>query len=414
MNNRITALCVQLYLHGSFKTRISSNALFLLRACFLSTSFFYASLILPSLALAQTFQTKAPQALLLDFNTGTILYSKSEHTKIPPASLAKLMTMEVIFKRLKDGNLSLDDKFLVSNDSWKRGGSSSGGSTMFAKLNSEITLENLIRGVIIQSANDGAMVIAEGLAGSELAFSNIMNERAKIIGMNNSNFKNATGLPAKDQYVSIFDMAILAKHLITEYPEFYKYYAERTFTWNKIKQHNRNPLLAMSIGADGFKTGYTKQSGYAIVGSAKQGDRRLIAVLSGMKSKIERAEEARKILDWGFRAFEKLDLFYDDDVIAKVGIYGGNKSEVGVVGGGNLQIFLPVGSRARVKARVAYNYPLKPPIKKGDNIATLKIWVGDDLTQESPLYAVEGVAKGGIIRQSTDAFQELLTGWIPN
>lgn len=403
MNNRIVAPFVQ-FLLGLSNERFLKKAL-----CFIFVSFFCSTL-----SLAQTFQTKAPQALLLDFNTGTILFSKSAHTKIPPASLAKLMTMEVIFKRLKDGNLSLNDKFLVSEDSWKRGGSSSGGSTMFAKLNSEISLENLIRGVIIQSANDGAMVIAEGLAGSELAFSNIMNERAKIIGMKNSNFKNATGLPDDEQYVSISDMAVLAKHLITEYPDFYKFYSEREFTWNKIKQRNRNPLLSMDIGADGFKTGYTEESGYAIVGSAKKGDRRLIAVLSGMKTKRERAEEARKILDWGFRAFEKLDLFYDDEEIAKVGVYGGDKSEIGVKGGKNLQIFLPVGSRARVKARVAYNYPLMPPIEKGDNIATLKIWVGDDLAQESPLYAAEGVAKGGIIRQSTDAFQELLTGWIPN
>lgn len=365
-------------------------------------------------AFAQSFHTKAPQALLLDMNTGTILFAKEEDTRIPPASLAKLMTMEVIFNRLKEGNLSLTDKFLVSEDSWKRGGSRSGGSTMFAKLNSEIILEDLIRGVIIQSANDGAMIIAEGLAGSELAFSNIMNERAKLIGMKNSNFRNATGLPAENQYVSIADMAILAKHLITKYPVFYKYYAEKEFTWNKIKQRNRNPLLSMGIGADGFKTGYTEESGYAIVGSAIQGDRRLIAILSGMKSKRERAEEARKILDWGFRAFEKLDLFDNNEIIAKVGIYGGGKSEIGVEVGKDLQIFLPVGNRARIKARVAYNYPLIPPIKKGDKVATLKIWVGDDLAQESPLYASEDVAKGGIVRQATDAFQELLTGWIPN
>lgn len=365
-------------------------------------------------ALAQTFQTKAPQALLLDFNTGTILFAKAKDTKIPPASLAKLMTMEVVFNRLKEGSLSLSDKFLVSEDSWKRGGSKSGGSTMFAELNSEIELENLIRGVIIQSANDGAMIIAEGLAGSELAFSNIMNERAGIIGMKNSNFRNATGLPDKNQYVTLSDMAVLAKHLITEYPKFYKYYAEKEFTWNKIKQRNRNPLLSMDIDADGFKTGYTEESGYAIIGSAKQGDRRLIAILSGMKSKRERGEEARKILDWGFRAFEKLDLFDNNEVIAKVGIYGGNKSEIGVEVGKDLQIFLPVGNRARIKARVAYNYPLIPPINKGDKIATLKIWIGDDLAQESPLYAAEDVAKGGMVRQATDAFQELLTGWIPN
>lgn len=362
---------------------------------------------------AQNFQTKAPLALLLDAGTGTVLFAKNQHEKIPPASLAKLITMEVVFSRLKEGSLSLTDKFLVSEDSWKRGGSGSGGSTMFAKLNSEIELEDLIRGVIVQSANDGAMIIAEGLAGSEDAFSNIMNERAQFIGMKNSNFRNATGLPAENQHVSLSDMALLARHLITEYPKYYKYYSEPSFTWNKIKQSNRNPLLPMGIGADGFKTGYTEESGYAIVGSAIKGDRRLIAVLSGMKSKRERAEESRKILDWGFRAFERLNLFDDHEVIAQVGVYGGDKASIGVEGGADMQIFLPVGSRARIKARVAYNYPLLPPIDKGDKIATLKIWVGDNLAQETPLYAVEDVAKGGLVRRSIDAFQEILTGWIP-
>lgn len=363
---------------------------------------------------AQTFQSKAPQALLMDADTGTVLFAKEADTKIPPASLAKLMTMEVVFHRLQSGNLSLEDKFFVSENAWRKGGTNSGGSTMFAKLKSEISLENLIRGVIIQSANDGCIIIAEGLAGSEDAFSNLMNERARAIGLKDSRFRNSTGLPDPAQKVSIRDLAKLAKHMIDKYPEYYKYYSEPEFEWNKILQRNRNPLLSMDIGADGFKTGFTEESGYAIVGTAVRDGQRLITVLSGMKSKRERAEESRKILDWGFRAFEKRELIGANQVIAEIGVYGGEKSTVGVVGDKKVEIYLPVGSGDFLKTRVAYDYPLMPPIKKGDKVATLKVWVDKTLTQETPLYAAEDVAKGGIVRQATDAFQELLTGWIPN
>lgn len=370
--------------------------------------------LIGSPAFSQSFQSKAPQALLMDADTGTVLFAKEENTKIPPASLAKLMTMEVVFHRIKSGNLSLEDKFFVSEDAWKRGGANSGGSTMFAKLKSEISLEDLIRGVIIQSANDGCIIIAEGLAGSEAAFANLMNERARAIGLKNSRFRNSTGLPDPGQRMTISDLAKLAKHMIDEYPEFYKFYSETEFTWNKITQRNRNPLLAMDIGADGFKTGYTEESGYAIVGTSVRDGQRLIAVMSGMKTKSQRAEESRKILDWGFRAFEKRELVAANQIVAEVGVYGGDKANVGVVGDGKVEIYLPVGSGDFLKTRVAYNYPLMPPIKKGDKIATLKVWVDKTLTQETPLYAVEDVNKGGIVRQATDAFQELLTGWIPN
>lgn len=375
---------------------------------------FFALAIFNTKAQAQTFQSKAPQALLMDSDTGTILFAKEENSKIPPASLAKLMTMEVVFHRLKSGALSLEDKFFVSENAWKNGGANSGGSTMFAKLKSEISLENLIRGVIIQSANDGCMIIAEGLAGSESAFANLMNERARAIGLKDSVFRNATGLPDPNQKVTIIDLAKLARHMIDEYPEFYKYYSEPEFEWNKILQRNRNPLLSMDIGADGFKTGYTEESGYAIVGTAVRDGQRLIAVLSGMKSKRQRAEESRKILDWGFRAFEKRELVEANQVIADVSIYGGEKASIGVVGKEKVEIYLPIGSADFLKTRVAYNYPLMPPIKKGDQVATLKVWIDKTLTQETPLYAAEDVEKGGIVRRATDAFQELLTGWIPN
>ncbi|MBL4726555.1 MAG: D-alanyl-D-alanine carboxypeptidase [Rhizobiaceae bacterium] len=361
---------------------------------------------------AQIYSTKAEQALLLDSDTGTILFAKNIEQEIPPASLAKLMTMEVVFEALKSGGLSLTDTFFVSENAWRKGGTSSGGSTMFAKLNSEIALEDLIRGVIIQSGNDACIVIAEGMAGSEEAFASLMNEHARKLGMTDTIFRNSTGLPDPDQHVSIRDLAKLTRHIISEYPQYYRYYGEREFTWNNINQRNRNPLLAMNIGADGMKTGYTEASGYAIVGSAIRDGQRLITVMSGMKSKRQRSEEARKILDWGFRAFEKIELFADGEVIGFANVYGGETSGVGVSSKGPLSIYLPIGNRDRLKARISYEGPLMPPVEQGQKIATLKVWVGDTLSQETPLYASETVEKGGLQRQATDAIKELLFGWM--
>ncbi|MBL4892636.1 MAG: D-alanyl-D-alanine carboxypeptidase [Rhizobiaceae bacterium] len=361
---------------------------------------------------AQTYSTQAKQALLLDSDTGTILFAKNIEEKIPPASLAKLMTMEVVFDALKSGGLKLTDTFFVSENAWRKGGTSSGGSTMFAKLNSEIALEDLIRGVIVQSGNDACIIIAEGMAGSEESFAGLMNEHARRLGLTDTVFRNSTGLPDPDQHVSIRDLAKLARHVISEYPEYYRYYNEVEFTWNKIKQRNRNPLLAMKIGADGMKTGYTEASGYAIVGSAIRDGQRLITVMSGMTSKRQRSEESRKILDWGFRAFEKINLFEDGEVIGLANVYGGETSGVGVSSKGPLSIYLPIGNRDRLKARISYEGPLMPPVEKGQKIATLKVWVGDTLSQETPLYANETVEKGGLQRQATDAIKELLFGWM--
>ena len=363
-------------------------------------------------AQAQIYSTPAEAALLMDAETGTVLFSKNPDTRIPPASLAKIMTMEVVFDQLKRGKLKLDDRFFVSENAWRNGGASSGGSTMFAKLNSEIRLEDLIRGVVIQSANDGSIIIAEGLAGSEQAFANLMNQRARQIGLDASNFTNSTGLPDPEQYVTIRDLAKLARYIIREYPNYYRYYREKDFEWNNIRQRNRNPLLASNIGADGMKTGYTEESGYGIVGTAKREGRRLVAVLSGMTSKSQRAEEARKILDWGFRAFEKITLFEEGEILGQASVYGGEKPGVDVVGEGPVSIYLPIGYRDKMKARIVYTGPLMPPVAKGSQIASLKVWIDDELSQETQLYAAEDVNKGGLQRQAVDALKELLFGWL--
>lgn len=374
---------------------------------------FIVTILLPvNAALAQLYSTPAKQALLMDADTGTILFAKEPDARIPPASLAKLMTMEVVFSQLKSGKLKLQDKFFVSENAWRKGGANSGGSTMFAKLNSEIPLEDLIRGVIVQSANDGCIIIAEGLAGSEEAFAGLMNERARKLGLSGSFFTNSTGLPDESQYVSIRDLAKLTQHIISEYPVLYRYYSELEFEWNNILQRNRNPLLRMNVGADGMKTGYTEASGYGIVGTAIRGNQRLIAVMSGMTSKRQRAEEARKILDWGFRAFEKFSLFEDGEIIGYANVYGGETSGVAVAGKGPVEIYLPIGNRDRLRARIIYTGPLLPPVESGDRIATLKVWIGDELSQETALYAAETVEQGGIQRQAVDALKELLFGWL--
>jgi serine-type D-Ala-D-Ala carboxypeptidase (penicillin-binding protein 5/6) len=364
-------------------------------------------------ALAQLYETKAKTAMLIDFDTGTVLFEKDADVKFPPASLAKLMTMEVVFNALKTGKLKLSDTFFVSENAWRNGGAESGGSTMFAKLNSEIALSDLIQGVIIQSANDGCIIIAEGMAGSEAGFAGLMNERAKAIGLKGSYFTNSTGLPDPQQHVTARDLAQLARHIIREYPEYFRFYSQESFTWNNITQKNRNPLLTMGIGADGMKTGYTEESGYSIVGTVKRGEQRLIAVLLGMETMNERAEESRKILDWGSRAFEKVRLYDAGEIIGEASVYGGAKPGVGVVGQAPVEIYLPIGFRDRIRAQITYTGPLVPPVEQGARIATLKVWIGDALSQETPLYAGETVDQGGLQRRAIDALKELALGWIP-
>jgi D-alanyl-D-alanine carboxypeptidase (penicillin-binding protein 5/6) len=365
-----------------------------------------------STAHAQLFETRAKQALLIDAETGTVLFSKDPDKPIPPASLAKLMTMEVVFNAIKQGRLTLDDTFVVSENAWRRGGAMSGGSTMFAELKSSIRLEDLIQGVIVQSANDGCIIIAEGMAGSEENFARLMTERAREIGLTTSVFKNPHGLPAEGQIVTVRDLVRLGQHIWREYPEFYKYYGQREFKWNGILQRNRNPLLAMDIGADGMKTGFTDESGYAIVGSVAREGRRLFVAMSGMESDNERAEEARRILDWGIRAFERVDLFDEGEMVGEAKVYGGAKSGVKLTANGPLAIFVPITNRDRMIARIVYRGPVVAPIEAGAAVGSLKVWIGDTLSQETPLYAAESVAQGKLYERALDAVEELLVGWM--
>ncbi len=371
-----------------------------------------ASLAFPQATKAQLFETKAKHAFLMDAESGSILFQKEANSLFPPASLAKLMTMEVVFRALSTGELSLEDTFTISENAWRRGGSNSGGSTMFAKLNSDVRLEDLIRGVIVQSANDACIAIAEGMAGSERAFAGLMNERARELGLKESVFRNSTGLPDPEQKVTAKELAYLTRHIQTTYPGYYKYYSEPEFTWNKIRQRNRNPLLSANMGADGLKTGYTDASGYAIVGSAIQDGQRLILVLSGMESKKQRRGEARKLMQWGFRAFKAIDIFEADEVVGEARMFGGAKTGVELKARGPLKIFVPIGSRDRLRARIVYLGPILAPVEEGSQIATLQVEIGGILSQETPLYAAESVGTGTIRQRAFDALGELLLGWM--
>ncbi len=373
---------------------------------------FAAMLLAVAPAHAQLFETKAGQAFMIDADTGTILFSKDPDKPIPPASLAKLMTMEVVFNAIEAGRLTLEDKFQVSENAWRTGGAGSGGSTMFAALKSTIRLEDLIKGVVVQSANDGCIIIAEGMAGSEENFAALMTERAREIGLTQSVFKNSTGLPAEGQVVTARELVQLAQHIWREYPEFYKFYGLRDFTWNKITQRNRNPLLTMDIGADGMKTGFTEESGYAIVGSVSRGGNRVFVAMSGMSSERERAEEARKLLEWGARAFQKSELFAENEVVGEAQVFGGARGGVPLKAKGPVAIFIPITNKDRLIARIVYEGPLAAPVEEGTRVGTLRVWIGDTLSQETPLFAAESVGVGSLHQRAWDAVGELLVGWL--
>ncbi|MBZ9896630.1 D-alanyl-D-alanine carboxypeptidase [Mesorhizobium sp. BR1-1-6] len=363
-------------------------------------------------ASAQLFETKAAQAFMIDAETGTVLFSKDADKPIQPASMAKLMTMEVVFNAVKSGRLTLDDTFVVSENAWRKGGAPSGTSTMFAKLKSAVRVEDLIQGVTVQAANDGCIVLAEGLAGSEDNFAAQMTERARQIGLAKSTFVNSTGLPAEGQQTSVRELAMLALHLWRDYPDLYRYYGLKDFTWNKISQRNRNPLLAMDIGADGLAVGSSEVSGFGIVGSVGHNGARVIAAMSGLASDKERAEEARKLLEWGARSFEKTQIFAKDEVVGQAQVFGGIKAGVTLKAKGPIAIFLPVANRDKLTASIVYDGPVAAPVEEGQPVGVLRVWIGDTLSQETPLFAAESIGIGTLPQRALDAVKELAVGWL--
>jgi serine-type D-Ala-D-Ala carboxypeptidase (penicillin-binding protein 5/6) len=359
-----------------------------------------------------SYSTSVPYAILIEAESGTILFEKAADQLVAPASLAKLMTVEVVFDQLALGNIKIDEEFTVSEHAWRTGGAPSGGSTMFAPIHSKIAVGDLLRGAIIQSGNDACIVLAEGIAGNESAFARLMNDRARELGLEKSFFTNPTGLPDPEQRVTVRELARLTQHIIRTYPEHYKIYAERDFTWNKIRQQNRNPLLTMNIGADGLKTGYTKEAGYGLVGSAVQDGLRLIVVVNGAKSDKERANEARKLLDWGFRAFETRLLFAEGQTVAEAKVYGGARGYVPVLGKGPINLMVPRGTPDRISAKMIYVGPVRAPVRQGQPIGRLQIWRNETLALEVPLQAGEDVGTGSTTQRAFDAAVELMIGLV--
>jgi len=358
------------------------------------------------------FDTKAKFAVLMDYQSGTVLYQKNADERMEPASMAKLMTIAIAFEQLKRGQLRMDDEVFISEKAWREGGAASGGSTMFAELDSKVAVEDIIRSIIIQSGNDASIAIAEAIGGTELSFVRMMNEKAQDLGLENSEFANSTGLPDPTMYVSARDLGNLARYIIKNYPEYYPIFAEPDFEWNNIKQGNRNTLLDDGIGVDGLKTGHTESAGYGIVASTTENGRRLIAVLHGMSSKKERSEEARKLVTWGSRNFERFEAFDDGELVGEIPVYGGEKPKVGLTGDGRIDLYVPKGSKRCLSAKIVYNGPLIPPIDQGQEVASLQVWCDDNLIQSSPLYAAETVEQGGLVRRATDALKELAFGWL--
>ena len=353
------------------------------------------------------FTTSAGFALVEDYDSGAVLFEKSADAPMPPASTAKLLTAEIVFRELKEGRLHLDDIFDVSEKAWREGGAHAHGAAMFLAVHSHVRIEDLLRGLIIQSGNDAAMTLAEGIAGTEANFAEMMNKRAAELGMENSHFANARGKFDPSQHVTARDMARLAAYVIRNYPDYYHYFGEKEFTWNKIRQLNRNPLLTMDLGADGLKAGDVGDGGFALVGTAVQEGQRLIVVMNGLKSATERAEEARKLFDYGFHSFDRRVLFEPGDKVGTASVYGGRSSEVPLVSEGPIVLFVPREDSDKLIAKIVYTGPLAAPVDAGKEAARLKIWRGDMLVVDVPLKTGAAVPLGGLTQRAFDAGIEL-------
>lgn len=364
-------------------------------------------------ALAQGgFQTSAPYALLIDADSRTVLFEKAADELMAPASMVKIMTAALVFEEMTRGRLKLEDEFPISENAWRKGGAPAGGSAMFAQLNSRVKISDLLAGLIVQSGNDAAIALAEGIAGSEGAFARRMTERARALGLAKSTFANATGFSDPIQKVTARELALLSLHVIEAYPELYKIFGQREFTWNKIRQLNRNPLLTMEIGADGLKTGNITESGFGLVASAVQNGQRLVLVVNGLKTARDREIEARKLLEWGFRSFDSRQVFAANEVIGEASLYGGTKRGVEVTAQKPVRMLVPRGSNERVVARVVYTGPVRAPVVKGAEIGRLRIMRGETQALDLPVFAAEDVAEGPLMRRAMDAVFEQGVVWV--
>ncbi|SMF69311.1 D-alanyl-D-alanine carboxypeptidase (penicillin-binding protein 5/6) [Xaviernesmea oryzae] len=358
------------------------------------------------------FVTKAKQVYMVEAKTGTVLLASNENQTFPPASLAKLMTMEVVFSAIKKGEISPDTVYPVSEHAWRTGGAPSGTTTMFAALKSQVRVEDLVKGVIIQNANDACIVLAEGISRSDAEFAARMTARAKDLGLARSVFGNSTGLPDAESHTTARDLVELARHIHREYPEFYPLYAQPDFEWNRIFQRNKNPLMALNIGIDGLGAGFAEGSGYALVASVERDGTRLFLAMGGLASDKERLEEARRVLEWGLSSFETKVLFRQGEVIGQASVYGGTSRYVDLVAKEPVDIYMPTNNPARLSGRIVYRWPLRAPVAEGQDVGVLRISAGDRVVREVPLVTAQPVGQGGLTSQATDALLELMFFWL--
>ncbi len=356
-------------------------------------------------ASAASFDTLARQAVLVDLTTGAVLLEKDAHTKMPPASMSKLMTAYLLFERLKNGSISIDDTLPISSNAARKG-----GSKMFLRDGERVKVEDLIRGIVIQSGNDACIAIAEGLAGSEAAFAEMMNAKAKEIGLENSNFTNATGWPDPDHYMTASDLAKLAQRLLEDFPDYYHFYSERQFTFNQITQKNRNPALGVIEGADGMKTGYTQASGYGLTASAERDGRRLIMVINGLESGNARASEAERLINWGFGFFQTHEILRAGETVETAELWLGQKRTVPLVLKDNLKVTLPRTGKANLKVTVRYEGPVRAPVYKGEKLGTLVLTAPGINTIERQLFAAETVERLGPTGRVIETLGALVSG----
>jgi D-alanyl-D-alanine carboxypeptidase (penicillin-binding protein 5/6) len=357
------------------------------------------------------FDGDAPTAILIEATSGSVLFEKNADELRAPSSMMKLMTAEVVFHALTQGDIKPTDEYRISENAWRRGGAPSGGSTMFAAINSKVSVDDLLHGAIIQSGNDSCIALAEGIAGNERLFAtDMMTKRARELGLTRSTFANSNGLPDPGNKMTVRELAKLARHIILTYPDFYKLFGEKEFTWNKIRQQNRNPLLNSLEGADGLKTGFTKEGGYGMVGSAVQNGIRLIVVVNGLDDPDDRASEAKKMLEWGFRNFEVRTLFAADQPIGYARVFGGERRSVKLASREPVKVMVQKNGNDKLIARVVYRGPVPAPIESGQPVGLIKVWRGSNIAVETPVYAAESVGKGSTVRRAIDGASELVIG----
>ncbi|MEA2795212.1 MAG: hypothetical protein QOI87_2592 [Bradyrhizobium sp.] len=357
------------------------------------------------------FDGDAPTAILIEASSGSVLFEKNADELRAPSSMMKLMTAEVVFHAIKQGEVKLTDEYRVSENAWRKGGAPSGGSTMFAAIHSKVSVDDLLHGAIIQSGNDACMVLAEGIAGNERTFAaDMMTKRARELGLTQSTFANSNGLPDPGNKMTVRELAKLARYVIQTYPDFYKLFGEREFTWNKIRQQNRNPLLTSLEGADGLKTGFTKEGGYGMVGSAVQNGMRLIVVVNGLDDPDDRASEAKKMLEWGFRNFEARTLFAAQQSVGYAKVFGGENRSVKLASPQPIKVMVQKNGNDKLIARVVYNGPVRAPIEAGQPVGLIRVWRGANMAMEAPVYAAESVGQGSTMRRAIDGASELVIG----